>query len=98
MAVRERAHLLTVLGEEVPASLTTTTKQTAPTGVEGDEKDEIGGGEILEEEGMEEGSKCEGLEESEQRPTEGPLESHPMEARTPTAMDHSNKEDKDGTD
>ena len=93
MAVRERTHLLTVLGEEVPEGLTASVEKAATPGVEGEGKDKGGEGEGIEEE-AEEDSKGEGLGEGLQRPGDGPLESDPIESGIPTAVDQPSGEDK----
>lgn len=95
MAARERTHLLTVLGEEVPEGLTASVEKAATPGVEREGKDKGGKGEGIKEE-AEEDSKGEGLEEGGQKPDDGPLESDPVESRIPTAVDQPSGEDKDG--
>ena len=89
MAVRERTHLLTVLGEDVPKDLTTSMEKATSPGAEGKKS---GKGEGTEE--VEEGCKNEEMEEVNQSPDEDPSESISVESGVPATVDQDTGEDK----
>lgn len=89
MAVRERTHLLTVLGEEVPTDLTASVEKATTPGVEGEGKEKGSKGEELEEE-AEECTKRARLEEAEQSSNDGPSKGD----SAVTLVDQTSGEDK----
>ena len=89
VAVRERTHLLTVLGEEVPTDLTASVEKATTPGVDGEGKEKGSKGEELEEE-AEECTKRARLEEAEQSSNDGPSKGDSVV----TFVDQTSGEDK----
>ena len=93
VAVRERTHLLTVLGEEVPTDLTASVEKATTPGVEGEGKEKGGKGVELKEE-AEECTKRARLEEDGQRSNDGPSKGDSVDSEVVTLVDQTSGEDK----
>lgn len=93
VAVRERTHLLTVLGEEVPTDLTASVEKATTPGVEGEGKEKGSEGEELEEE-AEECTKKARLEEDGQRSNDGSSKGDSVGSEVVALVDQTSGEDK----